>query len=265
MIARRQLGSTGIEVSAIGLGTVKLGRNMGVKYPTGFDLPSDDQARALLDRARARGINLIDTAPAYGTSEERLGGLLEGQRDQWVLCTKAGEEFDVDSGQSSYHFSPGEVSKSLERSLERLRTDWLDVVLLHSDGRDEWILNESGAMEELGRWKANGAIRAIGISTKTPSGAMLALESSDVVMLTLNEKEQGDLPAVRAAHGKGVGVLIKKALASGHAAKQPGAVERAMRLCLSEPGVTSVIVGTINPAHLEENVRSAESASSPAD
>ena len=84
----RPLGSTGLRVSPLGLGTVKLGRNTGVKYPNQFALPSDGQARELLALARDLGINLIDTAPAYGTSETRLGPLLQGQRQDWVVCTK---------------------------------------------------------------------------------------------------------------------------------------------------------------------------------
>ncbi|MFW8341556.1 aldo/keto reductase, partial [Klebsiella pneumoniae] len=69
----RPLGSTGLRVSPLGLGTVKLGRDQGVKYPNGFRIPDDQQARELLYLARELGINLIDTAPAYGVSEERLG------------------------------------------------------------------------------------------------------------------------------------------------------------------------------------------------
>ncbi|WP_256659976.1 aldo/keto reductase, partial [Pseudomonas sp. LS-2] len=67
----RPLGNLGIEVSPIGLGTVKLGRDQGVKYPNGFTIPDDNEAQMLLKQARDLGINLIDTAPAYGRSEER--------------------------------------------------------------------------------------------------------------------------------------------------------------------------------------------------
>ena len=65
----RPLGDTGLTVSALGLGTVKIGRDQGVKYPTAFSIPDDDAVRNLLARARELGINLIDTAPAYGRSE----------------------------------------------------------------------------------------------------------------------------------------------------------------------------------------------------
>ena len=114
----RPLGDTGLVVSPLGLGTVKLGRDQGVKYPSGFTIPDDREARQLLDLARELGINLIDTAPAYGRSEERLGPLLRGQRDAWVIVSKVGEEFE--GGQSRFDFSPAHTRLSLERSLKRL-------------------------------------------------------------------------------------------------------------------------------------------------
>ena len=125
----RPLGSTGLMVSPLGLGTVKLGRDQGVKYPNGFTIPDDDDARRLLKMARELGINLIDTAPAYGRSEERLGPLLRGQRDQWVIVSKVGEEFD--NGQSRHDFSAEHTRRSVERSLQRLETEVIDLVLVH--------------------------------------------------------------------------------------------------------------------------------------
>ncbi len=89
----RPLGATSLSVSPLGLGTVKFGRNVGVKYPQPFDLPSDQEALTLLATAWDLGINLLDTAPAYGVSEERLGRLLQHCRRDWVIVTKVGEEF----------------------------------------------------------------------------------------------------------------------------------------------------------------------------
>src|SRR5512145_2954027 len=101
-MVRRQLGRSGLAVSPIGLGTTKLGRNTDVKYPVGFALPSDDQIAALLESAGKLGVNLIDTAPAYGDSERRLGRFIEAHRDKFVLCTKCGEQYV--NGQSIYDF-----------------------------------------------------------------------------------------------------------------------------------------------------------------
>src|SRR6185503_2135556 len=99
----RKLGSTDLLVSPVGLGTTKLGRNTDVKYPHSFTLPSDTEVANLLSCARDLNINLIDTAPAYGISEERLGKHLSGQRDRWVIVGKAGEEYA--NQQSSHNFS----------------------------------------------------------------------------------------------------------------------------------------------------------------
>ncbi|MEM8659408.1 MAG: aldo/keto reductase, partial [Pseudomonadota bacterium] len=130
----RPLGSTGLLISAIGLGTVKLGRNTGVKYPEPFDLPDDRSAAYLIARASELGINLIDTAPAFGSSVERLGKLLSGHREQWVLATKVGEEYT--DGKSRFDYSAKHTRHSVERSLRRLRTDVIDIVSVHSCGDD---------------------------------------------------------------------------------------------------------------------------------
>lgn len=257
----RPLGKTGILVSPLGLGTVKLGRTEGVKYPRPFEIPDDHAAGALLDTARSFGINLIDTAPAYGRSEERLGALLAGRRDAWVICTKAGEEFE--NGVSRHDFSPAAIAASVERSLRRLRTDRLDIVLLHSDGDDLEILERSGALEALQRAKAAGQVRAIGASTKTPEGAILAATRCDVVMLTLNPHTTADEPALEHARRSGAGVLIKKALDSGRlpqSSNAADAVDSALRFVLTKPAVSSVIIGTINPDHLRANAAAAERA-----
>lgn len=262
----RPLGSTGLLVSPLGLGTVKLGRNTGVKYPEAFRIPDDDAAGALLDRAHELGINLLDTAPAYGTSEERIGQLLAsgygGGRRAWVLATKAGEEFDPATGQSRFDFSPAAVRASVQQSLRRLRTDRLDVVLLHCDHRDEWIVRESGALEALREMQRDGSIGAVGASTKSVTGGMAALERCDVVMLTYNLHEREMEPVIDAAARRGVGVLVKKGLMSGHAAGE-SSVADSMRLVLGRSGVSSLIVGTINAAHLEQNVRAAASCPPP--
>lgn len=266
----RPLGHTGLRVSPIGLGTVKLGRDTGVKYPHPFQIPDDAAAEALFDTALELGINLLDTAPAYGRSEERLGRLLGPRRDRIVLCTKAGETFE--SSQSRFDFSPAALTASLEQSLRLLRTDRVEVLLLHSDGLVELDARAmDAAMDALRGAKAAGKVRAVGASTKTLAGVMRLLRSPvppDVIMVTLNPGFLDDLPAIREAARTGVGVLIKKALASGHAASSRAsdvtsaiapadAVKEAMRLVLAEPGVSSVVVGTINPSHLRANVAAA--------
>lgn len=255
-LPKRPLGTTGLAVSILGLGTVKLGRDQGVKYPDHFTIPDDDTARELLALARDIGINLVDTAPAYGTSEERLGRLLKGQRQDWLICSKVGEEFD--NGQSRFDFSPAHTRFSVERSLARLATDHLDIVLVHSDGNDEDIIRNRGTLETLADLKREGKLRAFGMSTKTVAGGILAAQRADCVMITWNLAEQSEIPVADYCHQHGKGVLIKKALASGHLASQEqDPVAASFAMLFAHPGVSSAIVGTINPAHLVANAERA--------
>ena len=252
-LAKRQMGSTGIEVSVLGLGTVKLGRDQEVKYPTGFTIPNDDEVRDLLALSQDLGINFIDTAPAYGNSEERLGQLMTNPND-WVIMTKVGEVFE--NGQSSFDFSAEHTRMSVERSLKRLKRDSLDMVLVHSNGDDMHIINNEGALEELDRLKEKGLIQSYGMSTKTVEGGLWIVENTDVVMATLNLSDDHDLPVIARATELNKGVIIKKGLQSGHADKSAGGtgIDEAFKYVFSHEGVNSMIVGTINRAHLKDNV-----------
>ena len=254
-----QIADTGLTVSPIGLGTVKLGRDQGVKYAKAFTIPDDKQALQLINHAKALGINLIDTAPAYGNSEQRLGQLLKGQRRDWVICTKVGEEFE--NGQSSFHFDHQHAKTSIERSLKRLDTDYLDIVLVHSDGNDLEIINEYGILAQLAEMKKEGLIRAYGMSSKSVEGGILAASQSDLVMVTHNLNHSHDEAVLDycAEHNKGV--FIKKAFASGYFDDQENdPVQASLDFVFSHSGVSSVIVGTINPQHLQQNVIAAEKA-----
>jgi aryl-alcohol dehydrogenase-like predicted oxidoreductase len=251
----RALGSTGIRVSPLGLGTVKIGRNQQVKYPSGFELPSDAEVRELLALAAELGINLIDTAPAYGISQERLGHLLPGPRERWVIVSKVGEIFEA--GSSRFDFSFEHTVRSVEDSLRTLRTDYLDCVLIHSDGDDLRILEHEGVADALNALKQRGLIRAHGMSSKTVAGGLRVVTELDVVMATANLEYDKERSVFEAAAAANKGVLVKKGLMSGHIGGEEG-VRAAMRHVFDQPGVSSMIVGTINPAHLRANVELAE-------
>jgi len=252
----RPLGETGILVSPLGLGTVKLGRNQQVKYPHSFEIPDDAAVTELLSLARELGINLLDTAPAYGNSEERLGQLLPGPKDDWVIVSKVGEFFE--GGKSHFDFSYDTTIRTVEQSLCNLKRDYLDAVLIHSDGDDYRALKEEGALDALRTLKEKGLIRAHGMSTKTLVGGLLATVDTDIVMVTCNPAYQDEIPVLRAADLRMRGVLIKKALQSGHI--EAGEVEETMRFIFAQPGVSSVMVGTITPDHLRDNVAAVEAA-----
>lgn len=256
----KALGATGLRASPLGLGTVKFGRNRGVKYPRRFDLPTDQAILTLLETAWESGINLLDTAPAYGASEERLGRLLKRCRREWVIVTKVGEDFR--DGVSHFDFSAAATRASVERSLRRLGVETLDAVLIHSDGDDLKILEQGAALAALRDLQRAGQVRAVGMSTKTVAGGLRAVECCDVVMATYSLSERAELPVIRAAHAADKGILIKKALQSGHLDRSDNAdpVAAALRLIYAEPGVGSVVVGTLDPAHLRANAAAAEQA-----
>ncbi len=250
--SHRQLGSSDIFVSPVGLGTVKFGRNTDVKYPQAFDIPDDNSLSTLLSLSIELGINLIDTAPAYGNSESRLGKLLGGIRNHFYLSTKVGEYYN--DGISHFDYSASSTRTSVEASLTRLRTDVLDLVFVHSDGNDEQIIRQTDVLDELTRLKDQGSIRTIGFSGKSVEGSLLAMNSIDVYMVALNETDQSQIALLDAARKNGKGILIKKALGSGNLAD----TTQALNFAVNFPGVTSVIVGTINPAHLKQNIDSLE-------
>lgn len=250
----RPIANTGILVSPLGLGTVKFGRNQGVKYPQAFDLPDDKTIQNLLSLAYDHGVNLLDTAPAYGLAEERLGKLLPHARHNWVIETKVGENF-ID-GESSFNFSAIATKKSIENSLRKLKTDYLDIVLIHSDGDDVRILQEEDVLNTLLEMKQAGLIRAVGISSKTVEGGLLAYKlNCDVVMATYNPSYTSELPVLEVAKKENHAIFIKKAFSSGHLNKTSGIelINDILEFIFAY-GVTSIALGTINEKHLKDNI-----------
>lgn len=254
-----KIGHSDIHVSIIGLGTVKFGRNTAVKYPHAFAIPNDNEALNILNSAAECGINIIDTAPAYGNSEERLGTLLKKTQHEWIVSTKVGEIFNAATGESSYQFNPEYIQLSVENSLRKLQRDQLDIVLVHSNGEDEKIIREHGALDTLQHLKQKGLIRATGMSTKTINGGILAAQHSDIVMVTHNIAYQEELAVIDYAHQHNKGIFIKKALASGHSTQNTHEdnVTQSFDCIYQHAGVSSIILGSINPAHIQENAQKA--------
>lgn len=257
MMNTRELGQTGILVSPLGLGTVKFGRDQQVKYPWSFKIPDDQAVLELLSLSRDLGINLLDTAPAYGNSEQRLGQLLSNRQD-WVIVSKVGEAFE--NGQSLFNFSAQTTRISIENSLRNLQTDYLDVVLVHSDGDDQRVIEQEDAIETLLKLKQQGLIRAIGMSTKTTRGGLWTVEHMDVVMATRNTSDHTDDPVLDRALELNKGVVIKKGLQSGHVDSRAGGagIEEAIKYVFSHQAVSCLIAGTINPRHLAQNAQLVE-------
>lgn len=249
----RQLGRTGLAVTPIGFGAFKIGRNEKTKYAQAYALPDEQTVARLLNGILDLGVTYLDTAPAYGLSEERIGRAIAHRRSEFILSTKVGETFE--KGESRYDFSAAGVRSSVERSLGRLHTDILDIVFIHSDGRDVEIQMSTDAVATLCDLKQQGLVRAIGLSGKTVEGARLALGWADAIMVEYHLDDPSHAEVIAAAAARGVGVVVKKGLASGTLAPAD-----AIRFVLGNAGVTSLVAGGLNIDHIRTNVSIASQA-----
>jgi aryl-alcohol dehydrogenase-like predicted oxidoreductase len=245
-------------VSPLIFGSVKVGRNTCVKYPEKFDIPSDECLKNLLDRVNEMGVTYLDTAPAYGVSEERLGKIIK-DKSKWSFMTKVGEEFV--GNKSFFDFSKKHVFYSVERSLKRLGIDCLDAVLLHSDGNDLQIMrkntNYSESVEALIELKKQGKVKNIGISTKTEEGNNFALQWSDFIMTEYNsgmssEEQEKQKRFFIEAKKKRVQVIIKKAFASGHLIGNKNSIVDALKFIYDQP-ISSIVLGSLSVEHWKQN------------
>lgn len=263
----RPLGSAGPRVSAVGLGAGRIGG-------PGF---SDADVDALLGTAIDVGVNLVDTAPSYGLSEERLGRAFQGRRDRFVLSTKLGY------GVPGIPDWTGPcITAGVDAALTRLRTDRIDLAHLHSCGLD--VLARGDVVEALLRAVASGKVRVAAYSGEDDP-LLWAVRSGafGVVQCSVSVIDQGPLRgAVAEAASRGLGVLAKRSLgngpwrfrdrpAEGDVAEAwrrfqalalphhpPGWVDLFARFAAFAPGISAILVGTSSPAHLAEVVASVE-------
>jgi aryl-alcohol dehydrogenase-like predicted oxidoreductase len=244
----RPLGTTGLAVTPIGFGAFKIGRNEKTKYAEQYALPDEQAVARLLNGILDAGVKYIDTAPAYGLSEERIGRSIGHRRGEFILSTKVGETFE--QGRSTYDFSAAAMRSSVERSLRRLRTNVLDIVFIHSNGDDVEIQRATDAVATLRELKEQGLVRTIGLSGKTVQGARLALDWADAIMVEYHIDDMSHAEVIAAAAGRGVGVVVKKGLASGRLAPA-----EAITFVLGSSGVTSLVIGGLNLDHIRTNIQ----------
>lgn len=252
---QKPLGNTGIMLSKLGLGTVKFGRNTQVKYPHSFQVPSLLEITELLELSLELGINTLDTAPAYGDSEAKLGLVFADnsnsiKRENFKLISKAGEDFINNA--SIYNFSASHINTSIDNSLKNLNTDYLDILFIHSDGSDQDIANNDELWQALDKRKKQGDILAYGVSSKTLAGGLACLKKSDCAMITYREDYQDEKPLLAYAQEHNKGIILKKVLNSGHLGHS---VAECLKFSGSHPAVTSMIIGTINQKHLCDLVK----------
>lgn len=261
MIEQRPYGQTGLLVSALGLGAAQVGDAR----------LSDHDAAALLAATVDAGITLIDTAPSYGLSEQRIGRYLASRRNQTVLSTKLGY------GVAGIEDWTGPcITAGIEQALRVLRTDRLDIAHLHSCPQS--TLARGDVVDALERAKRDGKIRALAYSGENQDLAFaVSMQRFDGFMASLNICDQRVLDdTLPLLQGKG---FIAKRPSANHpwrfnaiplgdycetywqrwqAMGLPNYGlawgELAIRFALSVPDVASAIVGTGSLAHLRQNI-----------
>lgn len=286
----RTLGRTGLRVSVLSLGTVELGIDYGIAAPGAFGRPERLQAQAILERAQRAGINLFDTAPAYGDSESLLGEVL-GSDHSCLIATKVGVPRD-DSGRPLRGKALWQaVRSSLEHSSQALRRKILDIVQIHNATVD--VVQDGQLIEALLEAKSEGRVRFVGASVYSETEALAAIATGclDVLQIAYNLLDQRMADrAFETAQRAGVGLLVrsallkgaltdkarwlpeelialrqaaeqaKDALAEGSWSKLP---EVAVRFCLSAGPVATVLVGARSLEELEQALTAERAGSLP--
>jgi aryl-alcohol dehydrogenase-like predicted oxidoreductase len=207
LMQRRPFGASGMMVSAIGLGAWQLG-----SYE--WDNTDEGEALEIVQSALDLGCDFFDTAPSYGggRSEELLGKALKGRRHAITLCTKFGR---TTARQPQYDVAY--LRSSLEDSLKRLQTDYVDILVLHSPPRELMDGTSAPHYEVLEQLKAEGKLRVYGVSVDTQAEieTLLTTTNCGAIEVLFNIFHQEPLPAFQKAVDKGVGLIAKVPLDSG--------------------------------------------------
>src|SRR6201987_1626029 len=286
-IMTRPLGRTGADVTILGYGAMEL-RGL----PRGPQVADEDAGR-LLNAVLDGGINLIDTSPDYGRSEELIGTYVGHRRDEFFLASKCGCPVEVPADVPPpypHDYSQKNVRAGVEQSLRRLRTDRIDLVQVHMSPPVA-TLEENRTVETLRELQAEGKIRFIGMSGILPDlPDHIAMNVFDAFQIPYSAVQRDHESLITEAAAKGTGTLIRGGAARGAPSEeknwttgplsQPAgqgqrnweagglddlmrdsglsAIEFTLRFTLSHPALSTTIVGTSNPAHLEANIAVAE-------
>jgi len=282
---KTRFGKTGFDVTALGFGAAEIG----------FLKPERQRAARLLKLLLDEGVNVIDTAAIYDTSEEIIGQAVGHRRPQYVLISKCGQVADL----GAEAWSPALISQTVDRSLRRLKTESIDVMLLHTC--DEATLRKGEALGALVKARQAGKIRFAGYSGDNKTAAYAAtLPDVAVIEISVSIADQANIDLVLPiARKHDVGVLAKRPIANaawkthdrpGHyggyvqpyvdrLAKMkldpaqlgfPGDAERAwpelaLRFTLSQAGVNTAIIGTTSPENAQLNIEFVTRGPLPAD
>lgn len=295
-LPKSTLGRTGLEVTKLGYGAMEL---RGIEH---FPRLSATEASALLNDVLDSGVNYIDTSPDYGYSEELIGRHLAPRRGEFYLASKCGcpiEAPDVRfEDRKPHNFTRENIRAGVEQSLERMKTDYLDVVQFHlSPSRA--VLEENDSIAELEALRKEGKVRFIGMSGTMPElEEHIEMGVFDVFQVPYSVVEREHEELIQEAARRGAGIVIRGGVARGIVSKDESIIddypeflqagfrarrrlwqdtatdellqgmtpmEFMLRFTISHPDMATTIVGTANPAHLQDNVAAAAKGPLPED
>ena len=283
MLPHTTLGKTGLKVTQLGYGS------MGLRGPRTWGVRVVDEASAesFLHRVLDSGINFIDTSPDYGISEERIGRYLNARRDEFFLATKCGCVYTQhqDHLEIDHQWNRDVIQGNLTTSLQRLRTDHVDLLQFH--GGDADTLQQTGLIELLEDFRSKGLVRFIGVSSKLPQLAgLIELGVFDTFQIPYSCLAPEHHDWITKAAETGAGIIIRGGIAQGGPEAEiqrpaqndlwqraelddvlPTDMTRAeliLRYTLSHPHCHTTIVGTCNAEHLEENLAATKAGPLPA-
>ncbi|MBL7134468.1 MAG: aldo/keto reductase [Phycisphaerae bacterium] len=272
------LGRTGLRVTRLGFGAMEI---RGSRIWNGRDV-TDRQAETILNAVLDAGINFIDTANCYGRSEEFIGRFISHRRDEFVLATKCGclvKHKDATTDETPHVFTRENLYRGISESLERLKTDCIDIVQLHNP--DIETCKRQRVVHWLQEMQGRGMVRHVSISTRFPElPTCLEWDVFDMFQVPYSAMERAHELAITATAQAGVGTIIRGGVGKGEPGEGLGSAETwaafahaaldelrdegdsrtafMLRFTLSHPHVNTVIVGTLSADHLAENVAAAE-------
>ncbi len=237
-----QLGKTGINVSELCLGLLPLG-------PLQKNITAEECVK-IIRRAMSGGVNFFDTAEMYHT-QKYLGEALCADRSRAVIATK------------STAFTYDDMARSVERSLQELNTDYIDIYHLHAARPGPEIFTDrSEALRCLHHYKRQGVIRAVGLAThnRLAVEAAAARDDVDIIFALINKRGFGLVDgtveemtrAIAAAAAAGKGVYAMKALGGGNLISE---YNEAITFVRGLPGVSSVAIGSVSEQEIQDNIR----------
>jgi aryl-alcohol dehydrogenase-like predicted oxidoreductase len=250
---------------------------------------SDQQAQEILTAVVNSGINMIDTANDYGKSELFIGRYLADRRDEFFLATKCGCHMqfgDADHDETPHVWTPDNILRNVADSMLKMQTDQIDLLQLHNP--DPKTVEEMKIVDTMKDLKTAGMVRFLGCSTTLPYlPTYLEWDIFDVYQIPYSALERRHENWITRAGKTGVGIIIRGGVARGEPGEGLGNQDRwqvfeqagldqlcdaderhtdfLLRYTLSHPYCHTTIVGTLNPVHLQENIRIAEKGPLPKD